>query len=131
MYLPRPYEGVVENIKLRHWTEGEVVHIVCKCECDKCKHILNLRAEHRKQYMQKRRPQDIIALRAYQKTMRSLAVSKGRPKHIQLMWSGSPWIDADYEFYLSVRGYAKANGVTTSELIKTLLKKEMKKGVRS
>jgi hypothetical protein len=81
--------------------------------------------------MQKRRPHDTIALRAYQETMRSLAVSKGRPKHIQLTWCGAPWIDADYQFFLSVREYAKANGVTINELIKTLLKKEMKKGVRS
>jgi hypothetical protein len=131
LYLPRPYEKVLENIKVRHWTDGEVVHHIRKCECDKCKHILNLRVERRKKYMLERSPRDNLKATAYSKAMRSLAVSKGRPQHIQLGWCGSPWVDADYEFFLSVREYAKANSVSINELIKTLLKKEIKKGVRS
>lgn len=131
LYLPRAYDKALENIRVRHWTDGDIVHHIRKCECDKCKHILNLRVEHRKKYMLERRPQDTIALRVWQKTMRSLAVSKGRHKHIQLTWTGAPWVEADYEFFLSVREYAKSKGVSTSELIKTLLKKEIKKGVRS
>lgn len=123
----KTYDQVLEKPRMQTWyDENYVVHRVAKCNCDKCGHIRTLRAERRSQYLKDNRLKYNHRLVEYMKTMRGVAVSKGRPRHMNLVWSGCPWLDADYELWKAVKEYCKVNSISASALIRSLLEKQVK-----
>lgn len=126
----KTYEEALLSPQVQKWAEGEIVHTVRKCGCDKCAHLLSLRVQRRKEYLHRHRNKFLAYNKAYQHMLRDRAEAKGRPRQLNLGWqSHDASIDADWEFYQSVHAYAKSKGETVSSLVKKLLQKEIKKGV--
>lgn len=128
----KPYEEALLSPKVRKWIDGEIVHEVRKCGCDKCNHLLSLRVQRRKEYLQSIRGKMLAYNKAYQTMIRDRAVAMGRPRQLNLAWQANdPRIDADWEFYQAVHAFAKSKGITVNQLVKKALQKEIKKGVHS
>lgn len=129
--FPQAYEAVVANPTKRYWTDGDIVHRVSKCECDKCKLIMQERLSRRVKYTADYRNANRAKLHNYQRALRAHSTSLGRPTHIQVMWCGSPWIEKDFEFYTQCREFAKSNSMSVNEFVRSALSDAIKKGVRS
>ena len=128
----RNYEAAVLTPQVQIWIDGEVIHKVRKCGCDKCNHLLSLRVQRRKEYLLRNRDKHMAYNKAYQVMLRKRAEAAGRPRILNLSWQASdPMNDADWNFYQEVHAYVKSKGVTVNKLVKALLQKELKKGVRS
>lgn len=127
----RTYKDALASTNSHSWIDGDTLHRISRCECDKCKEIKRIRAIKREEYCKSYRKSKRKEILAYNQSMRSLAFAKGRQKNISLAWHGCSWIDEDYEFWLAVRSYCKSKSIKTSKLVRNLLAEEIKKGVQS
>lgn len=125
------YEMALANSSLHMWTDGDALHKIKSCACDKCGELRSVRVAKREAYRKEYRKTNSEKIVAYQSALRDFAASKGRPRCISVSWQGCSWLDKDYELWLAVRNYCESKSLSPAELVKKLLQKEIKKGVQS
>lgn len=128
----KTYEQMLLAPHSKMFIDGETIHIVRKCGCEKCASIIAVRVQNRKDWKLRNREKSNSYNKAYQQMLRARAEAMGRPRTLSLSWlSSDASNNSDWEFYQAVNSYADSKGLSVNKLIKILLEKEIKKGVRS
>lgn len=122
------FDEALANTRSPLWVEGEEIHRVAKCSCDKCGLIRAKRVEHRKSYIASynNNPVNKERHKLYQKHLRKLGKQKTGVACIQLAWAGSPFNDKHHEFYKSVKAFCEANSLSVNEMVFLAVTKFMK-----
>lgn len=130
------YEQAIARPSTHKWIDGNEIHIVCKCSCDKCESIRTKRVESRKNYLDSYRndPANQERHKLYQAKLRKVGKAKTGLACLPVGWTGCGYRDDHIAFYDSVKAFCFKNGVSVNEMVYLAVSKyiiQHTKGVKS
>jgi UDP-N-acetyl-D-mannosaminuronate dehydrogenase len=128
-YRVATYEEAIAKPRTHVWAEGNEIHRVSKCSCDKCGSIRMKRIEHRNNYITAYRndPSTKERHRLYQAYLRKIGKEKCGIASLSVGWTGFSYRDDHIAFYNSVKAFCEANGLSVNEMVMLAVTKYMKR----
>ena len=124
------FEEAIARPRTQMWIDGNEIHKVSKCSCDKCDLIRTKRVELRKNYLDSYRhePANRERHKLYQAELRKVGKAKTGLACLTVGWAGYGYRDDHIAFYDSVKTFCFKNGVSVNEMVYLAVSKYMKGG---